>query len=83
MYVYRLVSLCLEADPGENTCIGTAVEKFKIKERNGIVTAHEKENFGEKISFDLSANSPSDVNLQMKKPMKVSNYTVDTLVKVD
>lgn len=83
MYLYRLVSLCLEADPGENTCMSTAVEKFKIKERDGIVTAHQKEDFREKISFDLSANSPSDVTLQIQKPIKVSNYTVDTLVKVD
>lgn len=73
MYLYRLVSLCLEADPGENTCMSTAVEKFKIKERDGIVTAHQKEDFREKISFDLSANSPSDVttNTETHKGLKL------------
>lgn len=83
MYLYRLVSLCLEADPGENSCASTTVEKLEIKERDGIVTAHEREDFRKEISFDLSANSPPDVPLQMQKPMKVSKNTVDTLVKVD
>lgn len=81
MYLYRLVSLCLEADPGENSCASTTVEKLEIKERDGIVTAHEREDFRKKISFDLSANSPPDV--QMQKPLKISKNTVDTLVKVD
>ena len=54
MYLYRLVSLCLETDPYRD--LATAVVEAEIEDRNNSIIRHEGDRKEETVTLDLTLN---------------------------
>nr|XP_022316788.1 uncharacterized protein LOC111120359 [Crassostrea virginica] len=54
MYMYRLVSLCLETDPYRD--LATAVVEAEIEDRNNSIIRHEGDRKEETVTLDLTLN---------------------------